>query len=141
MPEYHIVFGAYVRMYAEHTLEAQDGDDARRRAIAEFKTGGGEFHWLDPDYDNLALPSIVGVQSTETGQDVVEGYDFAVTAADARQYAAGKMLEALEFVAMTFADIEVSKRKGYFARCPKIVAEAIAEAAAIKDQPINGDAP
>ena len=40
------------------------------------------------------------------------------------------MLEALEFVAMTFADIEASKRKGYYTECPKIVADAIAKATA-----------
>jgi hypothetical protein len=71
----------------------------------------------------------------ETRNDVVEGYDFPVTPADARQYAADKMLEALEFVQMTFADIEASKRKGYFTQCPKIVSEAIAEATLIKNRP------
>lgn len=43
------------------------------------------------------------------------------------------MLEALEFVRMTFADIEASKRKGYFTQCSKIVAEAIAEATVITE--------
>ena len=44
--------------------------------------------------------------------------------------AAPEMLDALEFVAMTFADIEASERKGYFAECPKIVSAAIAKATA-----------
>lgn len=42
--------------------------------------------------------------------------------------AAPDMLEALEYVRMTLADIEASKRKGYYTTCPKIVAAAIAKA-------------
>ena len=42
--------------------------------------------------------------------------------------AAPDMFEALEFVRMTFADIEASKRKGHYADCPSIVAAAIAKA-------------
>ncbi|MBV9483804.1 MAG: hypothetical protein JO249_24110, partial [Acidobacteria bacterium] len=42
--------------------------------------------------------------------------------------AAPDMLDALEFVRMTFADIEASKRKGYYVECPKIVDAAIAKA-------------
>jgi hypothetical protein len=44
--------------------------------------------------------------------------------------AAPEMRDALEFVAMTFADIEASKRKGYYTECPKIVSTAIAKATA-----------
>jgi hypothetical protein len=134
MPEYRIVFGAYVRMYADHSIEAEDDEAARNLAIEEFKAHASELPWCDPQYDNLALPSIVSMVD-ETRNDVVEGYDFPVTPADARQYAADKMLEALEFVQMTFADIEASKRKGYFTQCPKIVSEAIAEATLIKNRP------
>jgi hypothetical protein len=134
MPEYRIVFGAYVRMYADHSIEAEDDEAARNLAIEEFKAHASELPWCDPQYDNLALPSIVSMVD-ETRNDVVEGYDFPVTPADARQYAADKMLEALEFVQMTFADFEASKRKGYFTQCPKIVSEAIAEATLIKNRP------
>jgi hypothetical protein len=42
-----------------------------------------------------------------------------------------EMLEALVFARMTFADIEVSKRKGYFTEAPKIIAAAIDKAKAI----------
>ncbi|MGH7121832.1 MAG: hypothetical protein ACREFP_23040 [Acetobacteraceae bacterium] len=42
--------------------------------------------------------------------------------------AAPEMLDALEFVRMTFAGIEASKRKGHHTECPKIVAAAIAKA-------------
>jgi hypothetical protein len=49
--------------------------------------------------------------------------------ADARLLSsAPDMLDALEFVRMTFADIEASKRKGYYSDCPKIVKTAIAKA-------------
>ena len=139
MPEYRIVFGAYVRMYADHSIEAEDDQAARKLAIEEFRARSHEFPWLDPNYHNLALPSIVSIQTVAPPGDVLEGYDFPVTPADARQYAAGKMLEALEFVRMTFADIEASKRKGYFTQCPKIVAEAIAEATFIKEPAGSGE--
>ena len=102
-------------------------------AIEEFKARNDELDWYDAQYDNIAQPSIVSIQDTETNGTVLEGFDFPITATDAREYASGKMLEALEFVRMTFADIEASKRKGYYARCPKIVDEAIAEATVIKD--------
>ena len=133
MPEYRIVFGAYVRMYADHTVTAASTDAARKLAIEEFKTRASELPWCDPQYDNLALPSIVTLEVAETRDDVLGGYDFPITSADARQYAADKMLEALEFVRMTFADIEASKRKGYYTECPKVVAEAIADATLVKE--------
>jgi hypothetical protein len=131
MKQYRIIFGAYVRMYADHTVHAENNEAARKQAIEEFKARAHELQWLDPNYDNLALPSILSIQIDDPAGDVLEGYDFPITPADARQYAAGKMLEALEFVRMTFADIEASKRKGYYTECPKIVAPAIAEATVI----------
>jgi hypothetical protein len=39
--------------------------------------------------------------------------------------AAPDMLEALEYARMTFADLEASKRKGYFVEAPRIIAAAI----------------
>lgn len=134
MPEYRIVFGAYVRMYANHVVSAATDGAARQRAIDEFKARGHELQWLDPNYDNLTLPSIVSMEIADPPGGVLQGYDFPITPADTRQYVANKMLEALEFVAMTFADIEASKRKGYYTQCPKIVAEAIAQATVIKEQ-------
>jgi hypothetical protein len=132
MKQYRVLFGAYVRMYAELTIDAEGKETARRLAIQEFKARTADIQWFDPDYANLALPSIVSMQIEHTNEDVLEGYDFPITPTDARQYAADKMLEALEFVRMTFADIEASKRKGYYTQCPKIVAEAIAKATVIK---------
>jgi hypothetical protein len=133
MSQYRIVFGAYVRMYADHTVEADTAEAARTRAIQEFKARASEFRWLDPNYDNLALPSIVSLEADDPPGDILEGIDFSVTSADARQYAANKMLQALEFVRMTFADIEASKRKGYYRQCPLIVNQAIAAATVIKE--------
>lgn len=131
MKLYRVLSGAYVRMYADHTVHAETNEAARKLAIEEFKARLQDIVWYDAQYDNLALPSIVSLQDNDTNEDVVDGYDFALTPSDARQYAADKMLQALEFVQMTFADIEASKRKGYYAECPKIVAEAIAEATAL----------
>ena len=139
MRQYRITFGAYVRMYADHTVQAESDEAARKLAIEEFKAKVQDLEWGDAQYDNLALPSIVCMQDLGTNEDVLEGYDFPLTPADAHQYAADKMLEALEFVRMTFVDIEASKRKGYYTQCPKIVYtqcpkivdEAIAEATAI----------
>jgi hypothetical protein len=122
MKQYRIVYGAFVRMYADHTIEAESDEAARKLAIEEFKAKGGDLQWTDANYDNLALPSIVNLDAVDPPGDVLEGHDFSVTPADARQYAAGAMLQALEFVRMTFADIEASKRKGYLTECPKIVA-------------------
>jgi hypothetical protein len=133
MKQYRVLFGTYVRMYADHTIEAENDEAARQVAIEEFKARNDELDWYDAQYDNIAQPSIVSIQDIETNGTVLEGFDFPITATDAREYASGKMLEALEFVRMTFADIEASKRKGYYARCPKIVDEAIAEATVIKD--------
>jgi hypothetical protein len=131
MKQYRILYGAYVRMYADHTLLAENDDAARMLAIEEFKARAPVLTWIDPNYDNLALPSICSMQIDDPPGDVLEGHDFPVTPADARQYAAEKMLAALEFVRMTFADLEGSKRKGYFTQCPKVVADAIAEAASM----------
>jgi hypothetical protein len=131
MRQYRVLFGAYVRMYAAHTLLAENNEAARKLAIEEFKSRVQDIIWFDAQYDNLALPSIVSLQNSDTNEDIVEGYDFPLTSSDARQYAADKMLQALEFVQMTFADIEASKRKGYYAECPKIVAAAIGEATAL----------
>jgi hypothetical protein len=131
MKEYRIVYGAFVRMYANHTIEAEDDEAACKLAIEEFKGKSADLQWTDANYDNLALPSIVNLVAVDPPGDVLEGHDFPVTPADARQYAADSMLAALEFVRMTFADLEASKRKGYFTECPKIVAKAIAEATAV----------
>jgi hypothetical protein len=133
MSQYRVLFGAYVRMYAEHTVEAENDEAARKLAIEEFKLRSAEFQWFDADYDNLALPSICNMQIDDPPGDVLEGYDFPVTPKDALQYAADKMLEALEFVSMTFADIEASKRKGYYIDYPKVVAEAVAQATAVQE--------
>ena len=131
MKQYRVLFGAYVRKYADHTVHAENNEAARKLAIEEFKARLQDIVWYDAQHDDLALPSIVSLQDHDTNEDVVGGYDFALTPWDARQYAADKMLQALEFVQMTFADIEASKRKGYYTECPKIVAEAIAEATAL----------
>lgn len=132
MPEYRIVFGAYVRMYADHTVETENDEAARQLAIQEFKTRSAQLQWFDADYTNLALPSICSMQRDDPPGDVLEGHDFPVTPEDARQYAANKMLEALEFVRMTFADIEAAKRKGYYSDCPRVVVDAINEATAFE---------
>ena len=132
MKEYRIVYGAFVRMYADHTIEAENDEAARKLAIEEFKAKGEDLQWTDPQYDNLALPSILSIETADPPGDALEGqHDFSVTPADARQHAADTMLQALEFVRMTFADTEASKRNGYFTECPKIVARAIAEATAV----------
>ena len=133
MKQYRVLYGSFVRMYADHVIEAENDETARQAAIQEFEARNDELDWYDAQYDNIAQPSIVSIQNNETNGTVLEGFDFPITATDAREYASGKMLEALEFVRMTFADIEASKRKGYYARCPKIVDEAIAEATVIKD--------
>jgi hypothetical protein len=52
------------------------------------------------------------MENSETNEDVLEGYDFAITPTDARQYTADTMFAAHEFVRKTLADIEASKRKG-----------------------------
>jgi hypothetical protein len=138
MKTYRVLYGSFVRMYADWTIEAEDSETARKLAIEQFKANNDEMDWYDAQFDNIAQPSIVSIQDIETNETVLEGFDFPITASDARDYASGKMLEALEFVRMTFADIEASKRKGYYTECPKIVAEAIAEAAfPPSEQPID----
>jgi hypothetical protein len=83
MNQYRVLFGAYVRMYAEHIIDAEDDQAARKQAIKEFKARVLDITWCDPQYDNLALPSIVSMQNNDTNEDVLEGYDFPITPTDA----------------------------------------------------------
>jgi hypothetical protein len=110
MKQYRVLFGAYIRMYADHTIEAENDEAARQVAIEEFKARGHELQWLDADDDNLALPSIVSMQTGDPSSDVLEVYDFPVTPADARQYAATKLLAALENL-MPDIENEIDQRK------------------------------
>jgi hypothetical protein len=146
MKQYHIVFGAYIRSYADHTIWAENDDAARQRAIEDFKARSPELHWLDPNYDNLALPSIVSIQTDDPPGDVLEGYDFPVTPADARQYAADKLLAALENL-MPDIESELDQRQHSgidkewieLDRKAADARAAIAEATAIKDEPLSGE--
>ena len=110
MKDYHIVFGAYVRMYADCTVQAENHEAARQLAVEEFKSRSDEMPWLDPNYDNLALPSIVSMQIDDPPGDVLEGYDFPITLSDARQYPAHKLLEALLNI-MPDIESEIDQRK------------------------------
>jgi len=86
--------------------------------------------WKVKDYYSIIFP--------DDGSDIAKVSlrpdnrgDYLESVANAHLIAAApEMLDALEFVAMTFADIEASERKGYFAECPKIVSAAIAKATA-----------
>ena len=95
MKQYRIVYGAYVRTYAEHIVHAEDDEAARKGAIRDFALRSADFQWLDANYDNLALPSIVNIQIDDPPADILDGYDFAITPADARQYAAEELLTVL----------------------------------------------
>ena len=99
-------------------VQAENNEAVRKLAIEEFKAIVQDIVWYDAQYDNLALPSIVSIQDDDTNEDVLDGYDFPITPSDARQYAADKMLAALEFVRMTFADIDF-KTQGVFHRVPE----------------------
>jgi hypothetical protein len=110
MSTYRIVFGAYVRMYVQHIIEADDHEAALKRAIEEFDLHSAEFQWIDANYDNLALPSICSVQTDDPPGDVLEGYDFSATPSDARQYAADKLLSALSKL-MPHIQSEIDQRQ------------------------------
>lgn len=110
MKQYRIIFGAYVRMYADHIINAETNEAALKLAIEEFKDRSHELPWLDPNYDNLALPSIVSMQIDWPPADVFEGYDFPITTTDARQYAAHKLLDALLSL-MPEIESEIDQRK------------------------------
>jgi hypothetical protein len=96
MKQYRVLYGSFVRMYADHTIEAENDETARQVAIREFKAKNDELDWYDAQYDNIAQPSIVSIQDTETNGTVLEGFDFPITATDAREYAADKLLAALQ---------------------------------------------
>jgi hypothetical protein len=138
MKEYRIVYGAFVRMYADHTIEAESDEAAHKLAIEEFKAKGEDLHWTDANYNNLALPSIVTLETADLPGDVLEGHDFSVTPADARQYAAEKLLEALLNI-MPEIEREIDRRKNtggdeYWIELDRIAAAAraaIAEATAV----------
>jgi hypothetical protein len=148
MKQYRVLFGAYIRMYADHTIEAENEEVARQVAIQEFKAKNDELDWYDAQYDNIAQPSIVSIQDTETNSTVLEGFDFPITAADAHEYAADKLLAALQNL-MPDIESEIDQRKHSgideewieLDRKAANARAAIAEATAIKDQPLNkGDA-
>jgi hypothetical protein len=49
MKQYRVVFGAYVRMYADYSIHAEDNEAARKLAIEQFKARAHELQWLDPN--------------------------------------------------------------------------------------------
>jgi hypothetical protein len=110
MKQYRVLFGCYVRMYADHTIEAENDETARQVAIREFKAKNDELDWYDAQYDNIAQPSIVSIQDTETNGTVLEGFDFPITASDAREYAADKLLTALQNL-MPDIESEIDQRQ------------------------------
>src|ERR1700761_7154861 len=97
-------------MYADWTIEAEDDETARKLAIEQFKAKNGELDWYDAKYDNIAQPSIVSIQNNETNGPVLEGFDFPITATDAREYAADKLLDALKDLLPVIED-EIDQRK------------------------------
>lgn len=109
MKKYNVTYGAFVRGYAQAEFEAENDAAAKTKAIEVFKTDNGDdgLDWTDFDYENLAQPSIVSLQSEE--KDVLEGHDFATNKDDARDYASREMLEMLKRIA---SFIEVMKRSG-----------------------------
>jgi hypothetical protein len=149
MKTYRVLYGSFVRMYADWTIEAEDSETARKLAIEQFKAKNDEMDWYDPQYDNIAQPSIVSIEDAETKDTVLEGFDFPITAADAREYAAEKLLAALQSL-MPDIESEIDQRQhsgndeGWIEleRKAADARAAIAEATAIKDQPSSkGDAP
>lgn len=148
MKTYRILYGAFVRMYADWTIEAEDDETARKLAIEQFKAKNGELDWYDAQYDNIAQPSIVSIQDTETNGTVLEGFDFLITATDAREYAADKLLAALENL-MPDIESEIDQRQHSgndedwieLDRKATNARAAIAKATVLKDEPLNGDAP
>ena len=142
MKQYRVLYGAFVRMYADWTIEAEDSETARKLAIEQFKAKNDEMHWYDPQYDNIAQPSIVSMQDDETNEDAIEAYDFAITASDARDYAADKLLAALENL-MPDIESEIAQRRSSgnneewikLDRKAAAARAAIAEGTAIKDLP------
>ena len=148
MKQYRVLYGAFIRMYADYTIEAENDETARQVAIREFKAKNEELDWYDAQYDNIAQPSIVSIQDTETNGTVLEGFDFPITATDAREYAADKLLATLQNL-MPDIESEIDQRKHSdndeeWTKLDRKAADAraaIAEATAIKDEPLNGDAP
>jgi hypothetical protein len=149
MKTYRILYGSFVRMYADWTIEAEDSETARKLAIEQFKANNNEMDWYDAQFDNIAQPSIVGIEDAETNSTVLEGFDFPATAADAREYAADKLLAALQDL-MPDIESEIDQRQHSgndeewiaLDRKAANARAAIAEATAIKDQPSSkGDAP
>jgi hypothetical protein len=110
MNRYSAIFGIYVRMYVDHQFDAVSDEAATAQAIQEFKEHAREFIWIDADYDNLALPSIVGLHELETNRDIAEGHDFAACAADARDLASAELLACLKEI-LAEIDEEIRQRQ------------------------------
>ena len=143
MKTYRILFGGFVRMYADSIIEAENDEAARQAAIQEFKARNDELDWYDAQYDNIAQPSIVSIEDAETKDTILEGFDFPATAADAREYASDKLLAALQNL-MPEIESEIDQRKHSgndedwieLDRKAANARAAIAEATAIKDRPL-----
>jgi hypothetical protein len=149
MKTYRVLYGSFVRMYAGWTIEAENSETARQLAIEQFKAKNDEMDWYDAQFDNIAQPSIVSIEDAETNDTVLEGFDFPITAADAREYAAEKLLAALQNL-MPDIESEIDQRQHSgndeewiaLGRKAANARAAIAEATAIKDQPSSkGDGP
>ena len=96
MTRYNVMYGAYVRAYADHSFDAPDDESAVKQAIASFSGAADALDWTDYDYSNLALPSIVSIAPEGPGTEIVTGLDFAATPQDARDMASSAMFEALQ---------------------------------------------
>jgi hypothetical protein len=84
--------------------------------------------WHVDSCDDDLIYSANGWHIATVGNEAQEQPAHEITANAQLIAAAPELLDALEFVRMTFADIEASKRKGYYIECPKVVAAAIGKA-------------
>lgn len=94
MKKYNVMYGASIRAYGQATFFAENNDASIEKAKLIFRKAQDDIVFDDVDYDNMALPAIVSIQSDD--EDVAQGIDFALTEDDALDFNSRAMFNLLK---------------------------------------------
>lgn len=112
MTTYSTIIGLFVRCYAKFDFEADSDELATRAAIDKFRSDSPDIQFEDMDHNNIAMPSICQIFNEDTNQEILQGHDFALSLADARDLAADDMLAMLRTIArMNYDGEEINDKE------------------------------